>query len=62
MLIILHVKKKKTATTTKIEKKVTINFCLWNLTNVKTQVQQKLLRIKDLGFISFARFLAGIPQ
>ena len=42
-------KKNKTATT-KIEKQVTINFCLWNLSNIKAQVQQKLLRIKNLGF------------
>ena len=49
MLIILHAKKNKTATT-KIEKQVTINFCLWNLSNIKAQVQQKLLKIKNLGF------------
>ena len=27
----------------KKEKQVTINFWLWNLSNIKTQVQQKLL-------------------
>ena len=40
MFIILYVNKK---TAKKKEKQVTINFWLWNLSNIKTQIQQKLL-------------------